>query len=1072
MLRLMTSFALLLLSLNVCFAQPAQGPMPFQFPAVSRAQVAFVYAGNVWIANRDGGDAQRLTKTPGDESTPSFSPDGAQIAFSKNVGGNTDVYVMPAAGGEARRLTFHPKPDFVIGWTPDGKSVLFTSARTSDSFNRLYQIAAGGGFETDLPFPMGVAASVSPDGGRAAYAPRRQAPSWRNYRGGAASSIHIVRLSDSQIEATIPRENSNDTLPMWVGSNIYFVSDRTGTANLFAYDTATKRVAQLTRFERTDIRAAAASNDAIIFTQGGQLQLFDLKTNQARVIPIRVAGEFAETQPRTVKAARWIRSFYLSPAGKEILFGARGEILALNIEKNEARNLTGTPGVAERLPAWSPDGKSIAYFSDESGEYQLHIRPASGEGAVRKISIEKNPSFYSEPVWSPDAKKIAFSDKRLSLWYVDLERGASQKVDTSVFAGQGNFAVAWSPDSRWLAYAKFMANRQRGMFLYSLDTGKLTTVSDKRIDADSPVFDRSGKYLYFLSSTNAGPGRAFGMSAFPFTPVITSSVQLVVLRADEPSPALPPSSGNEEKPKPEGGPFRIDLENISGRILQMPIPPLDYTTLAAGRTGVLFASANDWSNFSGGDNPPQIIYKLDFNIRKSDKFIEGVSAATISDDGSRLAYQKRGNNWLVVSTDDKPKPDEGKLDLDKLEIRVEPRAEWQQMYNEAWRVVRDYFYDANVHGQNLTELKKSYAAYLPNIATRADLNYLFRDMMSNLAISHMAIGGGDAPAAGGEANVGMLGADFTIENGRYRITRIYQGDNSHPLLMSPLTQPGVRVKEGEYLLAVDGKEITASENLYSYFQGKVRRPTQIKIGPQADGSGARTVTVMPLPGENTLRSFVWTENNRRKVEEMSGGKLAYIYLPNTGTPGYAAFNRDFYGQLDKQGVIIDERFNSGGAPADYFIDVLRRAPLSYYTFREGNDLPFPANALAGPRVMIINEYAGSGGDTLPWMFRQAGLGLLVGQRTYGAGIGGYVSIPELIDGGDISAPNRAFFNPKKGILDIENNGVAPDIAVEYTPADWRLGRDPQLEKAVQVAMDALQKNPIVAPKRPKFPSYK
>jgi tricorn protease len=1045
--------------------------MPFQSPAVSRSQIAFVYAGSVWVADRNGGDAQRLTSKPGDETAPAFSPDGAQIAFSKNVGGNMDVYVMPAVGGEMRRLTFHPKPDVVVNWTPDGKSLLFSSSRTSDSFNRIYQISVAGGFETDLPLPMGVAASLSPDGTRVALAPRRTPFSWRNYRGGAASTIQIVRLADSQLEAILPRINSNDIAPMWIGGSIYFISDRTGTANLFVYDTATKKVNQLTRFEKTDIKAAAAGGDSIIFTQGGRLQLYDLKSNQARVIPVRVAGEFPETQPRPVKAARWIHSFNLSPTGKEITFGARGEILTLNIEKNEARNLTQTPGVAERFPSWSPDGKSIAYFSDESGEYQLHVRSANGEGVVRKISIERNPSFYSEPVWSPDSKKVAFSDKRLSLFYVDLERGAAQKVDTSTFAREGNFAVAWSPDSRWLAYAKFVPSRQRGLFLYSLDTGKITTVSANRIDADSPVFDPSGKYLYFLSSTNAGPGRVFGMSAFTSAPIVTSNVNLVVLRADTPSPALPPS-GNQETTKTEAGAFRIDLENINRRILQMPAPLLDYTSLAAGREGVLFASANDWSNFSG-ENPPQVVYKLDLKNRKSDKFLEGVSTATVSDDGSRLAFQKRGgNNWLVVDTDALPKPDEGKLDLDKLEIRVEPRAEWQQMYDESWRILRDYFYDAKLHGQNLVELKKNYAAYLPGVATRADLNYLFRDMLANLSISHMSIGGGDVPAGSTDANVGMLGADFTIENNRYRITRIYRGDNSHPLLMSPLTQPGVNVKEGEYLLAVDGKDINASENLYSYFQGKGRRPTQIKVGPKPDGSDAHTETVMPIIGENTLRTFVWTENNRRRVEEMSAGKLAYIYLPNTGTSGYNAFNRDFYGQLDKQGVIVDERFNSGGAPADYFIEALRRVPLSYYAFREGDTLPFPANALPGPRVMIINEFAGSGGDTLPWMFRQAGLGTLVGQRTYGAGIGGYLDIPDLIDGGSVSAPNRAFFNPKKGILDIENNGVAPDVAVEITPADWRAGRDPQLEKAVQIALDALKKNPPVAPKPLQYPSYR
>lgn len=1072
MLRIMTSFGLLLSSLMICFAQSSPVPMPLQSPAVNSSQVAFVYAGSVWVAGRDGGEAHRLTQTPGDETAPVFSPDGAQLAFSKNVGGNVDVYVMPAGGGEMRRLTYHPKPDFVANWTPDGKSVLFSSGRTSDSFSRLYRIAASGGFETELPFPMGVSVSFSPDGTRAALAPRRTQNAWRNYRGGGASVIQIVRLVDSQLEAVMPRENSNDSSPMWVGNSIYFISDRTGTANLFAYDTTTKKVEQLTRFEKTDVRAAAANGDSIIFTQGGQLHVYNLKSKEAHVVAVRPGGDFAETQPRTVKAARWIHSFNLAPAGGQLVFGARGEILTLDVAKSEARNLTQTPGVAERFPAWSPDGKSIAYFSDESGEYQLHIRPASGEGQTRKLSVEKNPSFYGEPVWSPDSKKLAFSDKRLSLWYVDVESGAARKVDTSTFAGQGNYALAWSPDSRWLAYARFMPNRQRGLFLYSLDSGKTTTISAGRLDADSPVFDRSGKYLYFLSSTNAGPGRTFGMSAFPFSPVVTSTVNLVVLSADTPSPAMPPPSGQEASSVEAAAPFRIDLENIGGRIMQMPAPSLDYTTLVAGRAGVLFASANDWSNPGSEGGQQQTIYRLDLNNRKSDKFLEGAGTMVVSNDGNRLAYQKRGGMWFVVGTDAQPKPDEGKIDLDKLEVRVEPRAEWQQMYNEAWRIVRDYFYDVKSHGQNLPELKKSYNAYLPGVVTRADLNYLFRDMLSNLSISHMAIGGGDAPSSGGEANVGMLGADFAVDNNRYRITHVYRGDNSHPLLMSPLTQPGVSVKAGEYLLAVDGKEINATENLYSYFQGKARRPTEIKVGPKPDGDGARTFRVMPLLGENTLRSFEWVEGNRRKVEEMSGGKLAYVYLPNTGIQGYQWFNRDFYGQLDRQGLIIDERFNSGGAPADYFIEVLRRSPLSYYAFREGNDLPFPANALPGPRVMIINEFAGSGGDTLPWMFRQAGLGTLVGQRTYGAGIGGYLDIPDLIDGGGVSAPNRAFFNPQKGILDIENNGVAPDIAVEVTPADWVAGRDPQLEKAVQVALEALRKNPSAVPKRPQYPSFK
>ncbi|HEX8097436.1 MAG TPA: PDZ domain-containing protein [Pyrinomonadaceae bacterium] len=1058
-----------MLSLFVSTSAMAEGPMPFQSPAVSRTQVAFVYGGGVWLVDRAGGDARRLTSSAGEESAPSFSPDGSLLAFSKNVGGNVDVYVVKIAGGEARRLTYHPKSDVVLGWTPDGRQILFNSGRASDSFNRLYTISAEGGFETELPLPLGQEASYAPDGARLAYAPRSVPQTWRHYRGGHTSLIRIVSLSDARIADTIPHGDSNDSGPMWVGGRVYFLSDRTGTTNLFAYDVASKKFSQLTRFDGSDIKAAGASEDAIVFVQGGGIQLLNLQDGQSRALTVRVAGNFPEVQPREAKAARWIRSFDLSPTGGAVVFGARGEILTMNLDTKEVRNLTQTPGVAERLATWSPDGKSIAYFSDESGEYQLHVRPAGGEGQARKIAVEKEPSFYSEPVWSPDSKRVAFSDKRLSLWYVDLDQGAARKVDTSAFAGQGNFPVAWSPDGRWLAYSKFMPNRLRSVFLYSTETGKSTQVTNRLEDATAPVFERGGRYLFYVSSTNAGPALTFGMSSFPFLPVAAGALGVAVLRNDAPSPLLPAAGKGAQGEA--SGPLRIDLDGITERTLRLPLPQQDYRLLAAGRAGVIFALANDWSSAAGGGQPSRNVYKFDLDARKSGKFVEGADAFTVSADGGRLMYQRRGN-WMVVPTDAQPKPDEGKLEVDRLTVKIDPRAEWAQMYAEVWRTVRDYFYEPGYHGQNLSELKKRYAAYLPNVVSRGDLNYLFRDMIGNLSISHAGVGGGDFPQGGGGANVGLLGADYAVESGRYRITRVYRGDNSSPLLTAPLAQPGVSVRAGEYLLEVDGKEIRAEQNLYSYFEGKAGRPAQIKVGPKPDGSDARSYTVIPVPGENTLRNFAWSEENRRKVEQMSGGKLAYVYLPDTGSRGYQLFNRDFFGQLDKQGVVVDERFNAGGAPADYFIEALRRTPLSAYAFREGQDLPFPANAIPGPRVMIINEYAGSGGDTLPWMFRQSGLGPLVGQRTIGAGIGGYLDLPELLDGGSVSAPNRAFYNPQKGELEIENAGVAPDLAVEITPADWRAGRDPQLEKAVHLALAALQKNPIPAPKRPKYPAYK
>ncbi len=1060
----MKKICLLVISLLCCsantLAQQSERK-PFQMPTVSDRQIAFVYAGDIWIVDRKGGEARKLINQAGEKVTPVFSPDGSQIAFSMNAGGNLDVYVIAAAGGEAKRLTYHPKEDAVAGWTPDGKSVLLRSRRETDSTHQLYTISAQGGFEKQLPLPIAWEGSFSPDAARIAYTPLSDPTrTWRNYRGGQTSAIWIADLANSQTQ-TIPRNNSNDRNPMWVGNKIYFVSDRTSTANLFAYDTQTKKTDQLTRFEKYDIRTVSYGGDAIIFAQDGALHLYDLKTTQERAIPVKISSsDFAEIKPRPVKAARWIRAFNLSPDGKSAVFGARGEVLTVSADKNEARNLTQTTSAAERFPVWSPDGKWIAYYSDESGEYQLHLRSANGS-EVKKISIEAQPSFYNEPVWSPDSKKLAFTDKRLAIWYVDIEKGTPARIDADARGGE-NGSPAWSPDSQWIAYTKVQLNYLRTLHLYSLDAAKSYAVSDSRLDAASPAFDKNGKYLYFTTSANAGPRRVFGMSSFTFRTLVTRNLNAVVLRKGDASPLLP-AVARQDHAGAENASSSVDVEGIAQRIVRMPAPPRDYIGLAAGKSGVLFV-------LEAGSQGPNILHKFDVSTPRTDKFVEGVGGFTVSDDGSQLLYIS-GGNYFIVSTDVAPKSGEGKLDVASADIQINPRDEWKQIYNETWRLMRDYFYDASHHGQNLAALKEHYAAYLPNVVSRSDLNTVFREMFSHITVSHMQIGGGDTPGQG-QANVGMLGADYEIDQGRYRITRIYQGDNSDGLLSSPLTQPGVNVKVGEYLMAIDGQEIKADENIFKYFQGKAGRPAQLKVATKPDGSDARTFAISPMFGENTLRMFDWMESNRRKVTEMSGGKLGYIYLPDTGRTGYELFNRDFYGQLDKQGLIIDERYNSGGAPADYFIESLKRASLSTYTFREGADMPFPVAAVPGPRVMIINEYAGSGGDTLPWMFRQANVGMLVGKHTWGGGIGGFIPMPELVDGGSMLAPNRAFYNPKTGNWDIENHGVAPDIEVELTPAAVRQGHDPQLEKAVQVAMENLKKTPEVQAKKPRKAVYK
>lgn len=1033
----------------------AQAPLPFTSVGINKTHIAFSYAGELWLVERSGGTAQKLVNQGGRKSRPNFSPDGSMLAFTIELGGDTQTYVMPTTGGAAKQLTWHPKDTVPLGWTPDGKEILLQSWRVTDQITRLFTIPATGGFETELPLPKGYGGAFSPDGKRIVYLPSRVATTmWRNYRGGMTSPLWIANLADSQIEA-LPNDGSNNRNPMWISDKIYFISDRTFTANLFSFDTKTKKIAQLTNFEKYDIRAAAGCSDAIVLVQDGKLHLFDLATNQTRVVNVTVNADDAETKPRKVNAARNVHNYQIAPNGSHALFTARGEMMTVS-DKGEMRNWTNTSGAAERNAAWSPDGNWLAYFSDELGEYQLHLRSTMGEGEVRKINIEKAPSFYGEPVWSPDSKRLAFYDKRSALWIVNRETNLVTRVDNSFHPEPETLIAAWSRDNQWLAYEKNQANRLKAVMLYSLASGKAVQVNNSLANAEAPAFDANGKYLYFLQSDNAGMRRAFGMTIYTSRTAITKTLNVAVLSKAGVSPLAPNAQQNIAT--------SIDPEGITQRIVTLPMPPRDYVGLQTGKPGIVFVQE------AGGASPPSL-HKLDINTRRPEKFLEGVSGVAVSADGSKLLWESRGS-FAIVSTDAPPKPNEGKLDLARFEIQINPREEWQQIYNEAWRLMRDYFYDPNHHGQNLKVLKEHYAAYLPQIVRREDLTNVMQEMFSHITVSHLGVGGGDIPRGGAPANTGLLGADYEVDQGRYRFKHILTGDNSSPLLTAPLAQPGIHVKTGDYLLAVDNQEISATENLYRYFVGKAGKSVQIKVASSPTGDNARTFTIMPMPGENTLRLYNWIEGNRRKVAEMSNGKLAYIYLPDTGQTGYTLFNRDFYAQLDKHGVIIDERSNSGGFPADYFIDLLKRQPLSAYAFREGAEMPFPVATIPGPRVMITNEDSGSGGDTLPWMFRAAGLGTIVGKRTWGGGIGGYIGLPSFVDGGQMSAPNRGFFNPKKGTWDIENNGVAPDVEVELTPAAVRAGRDPQLEKAVQIAMEELKKQQTIAPKKPKYPVYK
>jgi tricorn protease len=796
------------------------------------------------------------------------------------------------------------------------------------------------------------------------------------------------------------------------------------------------------------------------------------------------------------------------------VFGARGEIVTVPAEKGDPRDITNTPGVNERDPAWSPDGKWIAYFSDESGEYALHIRDQMGREEPRKIALPV--TFYYSPVWSPDSKKIAFTNKKLELWYLTLDGGEPVRVDKNPLGISDDVLdPAWSPDSRWIGYIRHLDNRLRAVFLYSLESDTATQVTDGMSDARYVAFDRGGKYLYFTASTNLGPAFSFAeMSTFPFQS--SRSVYAAVLPNDIPSPLAPESDdengGKEDEKKDEGKdkesaekspedasgtgekadaekspgkenvkPIRVDLEGIGQRIISLPIPSLHFVGLKTAQEGEVYLL--ELPPRGPGDpeeGAPQgaALHKFDLKKRKVEKVTDGLSAFEISADGKSALYRQgggRSGSWFLSALPAMGKGGNGgggsgahALKVAAISIEVDPIAEWKQMYHEVWRGERDFFYDPNLHGLDLAATEKKYAPYLESVAHRSDLNYLFTEMLNQLTVGHMFIRGGDIPNPEFVPG-GLLGCDYEIADGRYRFAKIYNGENWNPDLTAPLTQPGVNVNVGEYLLAVDGKQVQATDNVFSFFEGKAGKQVLIRVGPNADGTDARDVVVVPVRSEAGLRNRDWIEGNRRRVDELSDGRLAYVYVPNTSTAGYDSFNRYFFSQTQKEGAVIDERFNQGGALADYIVDYLTEPILNMIYFREGRDIPTPLGAIYGPKAMIINEMAGSGGDALPWYFRKRSAGPLVGKRTWGGLIASFPA-PQLMDGGFVTAPDAAIYG-LEGRWEVENVGVPPDIEVEFDPAAWRQGKDPQLERAVSEVLEALEENPPKTYQRPPFPNY-
>lgn len=1086
--KLLLLFFVVFAAIHVSAAEP--NLLLLQSPTLSRTQIAFVYGGDIWTVPREGGVAHRLVTGTDLETGPIFSPDGSMVAFSGNYDGNVDVYVVPATGGEPRRLTYHPDPDIAIAWTPDGKNVLFQSRRKSDNDpDHLFTVPVSGGNPTQLPLSMAEDGSYSPDGTHIAYVPVFQwEPDWKGYRGGQTTPVWIANLADSSV-VKIPRENSNDGNPMWVGKTVYFLSDRDGARTLFAYDTGTQKVTRLIDNHGFDITSASAGPGAIVYSQFGVLHLYDLKSHSDREVRVTVSADMPQLLPHWVKAADQIQNADISPSGERAVFEAHGDIFTVPAEKGDIRDITSTPGAAEREPAWSPNGRWIAYFSDASGEYELHIRDQKGLTPPKVINLGK-PAFYYSPMWSPDSKKVAYADKFLNFWYVDIDHQVPVKFDTADYEGFGNdLNESWAPDSNWITYAKQLPNHMHAIFVYSLATKKVSQITDGMSDCSHPQFDKGGKYLYFMASTNTGLSAA-GLDMTSDEHPVTRSVYVAVLRKDLPSP-IPPESDDEkastdsssetaganpdkakktgEKPtkKPEKAPtVQIDFDGMLQRILALPIPAANYDDLQAGKEGEIYFSVGPIVDTMPG--PPQLsVKKFSLKSRKIENVAGGVQGFVISQNGEKILYTQ-AKHWFIADASHPVPPGKGMLKTDDMEVRVVPRQEWNQMYHEVWRIERDFFYDPNYHGYDIAAAQKEFAAYLPGLASRDDLNFLFRQMLSYMSVGHMFVRGGAEPDMP-KVNVGLLGADYSVENSRYRFAKIYNGENWNPELKAPLTEPGVNVKTGEYLLAVNGRELTSSDNIYDAFEETAGKQTVIRVGPNPNDTGSREVTVVPIPNEHGLRHLDWIESNRRLVDKLSGGKLAYVYLPDTGGGGYTSFNRYFFAQVDKQGVILDERFNHGGQIADYIIDYLNRKPEGLIFPRDGKSTMEPTMAIFGPKVMVINQFAGSGGDAMPWLFRKESIGTLVGMRTWGGlvGIGGY---PVLMDGGMVTAPRTAI-GGLNGHWEVENHGIPPDIEVWQDPKLVREGHDPQLEKAVAVALEQLKEHPLPQYPKPPYPNH-
>lgn len=1083
------SLLLLILFLSTINAHAQVDARMLQYPDVSQTHIVFSYGGDIWIASKQGGIAHKLTSADGAEIFPRFSPDGSQVAFTGNYAGNDDVYVMPSMGGLPKRITYHGMTDLLIDWFPDGKSVLFTSSRESGKqrFSQFYKVSDNGGLPDKLVVPYGEFGVLSPDGKKIAYTPRSRAfRTWKRYRGGMAADIWIFDLENKTAE-NISNSDANDEFPMWSGNKIYFLSDRGANQryNIWSYDLSSKEIKQVTDFSAYDIHFPSMGPDEIVFEAGGLLYLLNLKTEKYQEVKISVVTDESTLMPKKEKANNFIQNFWPAHDGNRAVMEARGELFSLPAKDGPVLNVSQTSGTAERFPSWSPDGRYLAYWSDQSGEYELTVRDLKNAGVEKKLT-SYGPGFRYQIFWSPNSKMMAFIDKAMEIFIYDMEKNKTTRVDkekTLYEGGLENFSVSWSADSRYMAYAKEQDNSNSAIAVFDVNEGKTHQLTAGFYNDSQPVFDPDGKYIYFLTN------RSFNSPVYSdldntWIYSNTATVAAAPLTSDIASPVMPKNDSTSikteekkeevknkkedkkgkkdekgaetEKKAPE---VKITYDNFEERIVMLTAQAGNYRNLAAVSGKVIYQKI---PVARSGDNNRPIVY-FDLENREEKTIVGDVDEYRVAADGKKMMVAAKGSYYMIdIAPDQKL---EKKLPVERMEMTVVPREEWRQIFNDAWRFERDFFYDPNMHGVHWNAMREHYGKLLDYAITRWDVNYIIGELIAEISSSHTYRGGGVTQQEPHKP-VGYLGIDWGLKDGAYYVKRIVKGAPWDAEERSPLETTGLKIKEGNYILAVNNLMIDVTKDPAASFEGLSDETVELTVNNKPTLAGSWKVLLKTMDDETRLRNLEWIESNRKRVEQATNGRIGYIYVPSTAFDGQRELVRMFYPQFNKEGLIIDERFNNGGQIPDRFIELLDRKPLAFWAVRDGKTWQWPPVANFGPKVMLINGWSGSGGDAFPDYFRKAGLGPLIGTRTWG-GLIGISGAPTLIDGGGVTVPTFRMFDPA-GTWFKEGYGVKPDIEVVDDPAQLAKGVDPQLERAIEEEMKLLKEKPGAHPERPAY----